>query len=168
MRSLTWKIVAVLLAIAMSSAARPLEAQIDRASPRLASDAEDARLESLLAQGIGHYQAGAYRDAITNLDAVLVARPDVVAQLYVSLSYLAMGEDEMAQRHLVALSALPVPPLLREQVSAVLEVMQTGPVSPPMRRLIVAALERTAPVQQFSGRPVLADSILRRNFPYVP
>jgi hypothetical protein len=100
---------------------------------------------------------------------VLTARPDAAeAHLYASLSYLALGEDALAQRHLAALGGLPVKPRLRDQVASVLEVMRAGPVTPPLRRIIAAALDETMSAPRPARRPAPADSILRRNFPYFP
>jgi len=168
-RRLTANGLAMVLILAVLPMAFPSDAQVTTVALALAEGSEEAQLDALLDRGIAYYRAGAYRDAIAPLNAVLVARPDVAeAQLYTALSYLALGDDEMARRHFVALEALAATPRLREQVSTVLEVMRAGPVSPPLRRFIAAALEETLPARPRPHRPAFADSVLRRNFPYVP
>jgi tetratricopeptide (TPR) repeat protein len=127
------------------------------------------RPDALTDAGIERYRAGAYREAIAILNSVVATRPDnVAAQLYLSLSYLKLGEDTLAQRHLAALRDLPINPRLRAQVDIVLDGLRAGPVSPPLREFIAASLDETMAFERSPGRPPFADSLLRRNFPYFP
>ena len=127
------------------------------------------RLDALTDAGIERYRAGAFREAIAILRSVVATRPDsAAAQLYLSLSYLKLGEDALAQRHLAALRDLPVNPRLRAQVDIVLEGLRAGPVSPPLRQFIASSLDETMSLERSPRRPSFADSLLKRNFPYFP
>ncbi len=127
------------------------------------------RLDALTDAGIERYRTGAYREAIAILNSVAATRTDSPAvQLYLSLSYLKLGEDALAQRHLAALRDLPVNPRLRAQVDIVLEGLRAGPVSPPLRQFIASSLDETMSLERSPRRPSFADSLLKRNFPYFP
>jgi len=119
--------------------------------------------------GVERYRAGAYREAIAILNSVTASRPSSPEnQLYLSLSYLALGEDALAQRHLKVLRDLTITARLRAQVDIVLEALQVGPLSPPLRQFIAMSLDETMSIERFPRRPSFADNFLRRNFPYFP
>jgi tetratricopeptide (TPR) repeat protein len=137
-------------------------------APAQAGGAAD-RSDGLIDAGIDRYRAGAYREAVAILNSVVATRPDSpAAQLYLSLSYLKLGEDALAQRHLAALRDLPTNPRLRAQVDIVLEGLRAGPVSPPLRQFIASSLDETMSLERSPRRPPFADSLLRLNFPYFP
>jgi hypothetical protein len=128
-----------------------------------------ARLDAQTESGIERYRAGAHQDAIRLLTAAVAARPDdQAAQLYLGLSYVWLGEEASATRHLIALRALPVTPRLSAQLDYVLEGMKAGPLSPPLRRFVALALDETMSLERSPRRPPFAESLLRRNFPYFP
>ena len=127
------------------------------------------RPDALTDAGTERYRAGASREAIAILTSVVATRPDSpAAQLYLALSYLKLGEDALAQRHLAALRALKINPRLRAQVDIVLEGLRAGPVSPPLRQFIASSLDETMSLERSPRRPSFADSLLKRNFPYFP
>lgn len=137
-------------------------------APAQAGGAVD-RPDALTDAGAERYRAGAYREAVSILNSVVATRPDSpAAQLYLSLSYLKLGEDALAQRHLAALRDLPINPRLRAQVDIVLEGLRGGPVSPPLRQFIASSLDETMSLERSPRRPSFADSLLMRNFPYFP
>lgn len=119
--------------------------------------------------GIEHYRAGAYRQAADSLTSVVTKRPDdQAARLYLALSHLRLGEDALAERHLVALRSMQINPRLSAQLDYVLEGIRSGPVSQPLRQFISMALDETMSLERSPRRPPFADSLLRRNFPYFP
>ena len=127
------------------------------------------RPDTLTDVGIERYRAGAFREAVATLNSVVATRPDSpAAQLYLSLSYLRLGEDALTQRHLAALRDLPVNPRLRAQADIVLEGLRAGPLSPPLRQFIASSLDETMSLERSTRRPSFADSLLKRNFPYFP
>ena len=127
------------------------------------------RLDVLIEAGIERYRAGAYREAIAVLSSAVAARADAPApQLYLALSHLRGEDDALARRHLVALRGLAINPRLRAQVDYVLEGMQAGPLSPPLRQFIAAAFDETMALERAPRRPAFVDTLLRRNFPYFP
>ena len=127
------------------------------------------QLDALTDAGIERYRAGAYREAVAVLNSVAAKRPDsAAAQLYLSLGYLKLGEDALAQRHLAVLRDMTITPRLRAQINIVLEGLRSGPVSPPLRQFIASSLDETMSLDRSPSRPPLADSLLKRNFPYFP
>jgi tetratricopeptide (TPR) repeat protein len=133
------------------------------------TSADASRVDALIEAGIERYRAGAYREAIGILNSMVATRADSQpAQLYLALSHLQLGDNAQAERHLVALRALPINPRLRAQVDYVLEGMRAGPVSPSLRRFIALALDETMSFERSPQRPPFAENLLRRNFPYFP
>ncbi|MGH9363907.1 MAG: hypothetical protein ACRD1B_01385 [Thermoanaerobaculia bacterium] len=136
---------------------------------KASASSEAGRLDALTEAGIERYRAGSFREAIAILNSVVAGRADIpAAQLYLSLSYVKLGEDASAQRHLTALRGLSISPRLRAQVDIVLEGLSAGPVSPPLRQFIASALDETMSLERSPRRPSFVGTFLKRNFPYFP
>jgi len=139
--------------------------------PRAVSG-QSARPDSLVDAGVERYRAGAYREAIAILNSVVASQPGhSQAHLYLSLSHLRLGEDSLAERHLVALRSLPIGPRLRVKVDHVVEGLRTGPLTPPLRQFIAGTLEETMLAERPerpARPPALSVGALNRNFPYFP
>jgi hypothetical protein len=139
--------------------------------PRAAAG-QTARPDTLVDAGVERYRAGAYREAVAILNSVVASQPgNPRAHLYLSLSHLRLGEDSLAERHLVALRSLSIGPRLRVKVDHVVEGLRTGPLTPPLRQFIAGTLEETMQAER-PERPVLPTALgaggLNRNFPYFP
>ena len=136
-----------------------------KASARSEADRLEAPTEAV----IERYRAGSGREAIAILNSVVATRPDNrAAQLYLSLSYVKLGENASAQRHLTALRGLPINPRLRAQIDIVLEGLSADPVSPPLRQFVAAAQDETMALERSPCRPSFAGTFLKRIFPYFP
>ena len=129
---------------------------------------------TLIDVGAERYRAGAYREAVAVFNSIVARHPDdAEAHLYLVLSDLQLGEDALAQRHLVLLRDLAIGPRARVQVERLLEAMRAGPLASSMRAFIIGALEEAMlrdrlPPGGIVSRDRSGRAVPRYNYPYLP
>lgn len=100
------------------------------------------RTDALLGLGIARYRRGEFDEAAETLERVVAETPDdSLARLYLALDYLQKRDAIRAEEQLTALQGYKLDPRLAVQVTRALDVIQSEPLTPPIRAFVATSLE---------------------------
>lgn len=89
---------------------------------------------ALVGLGIARYRLGSYAEADRALNDALAQAPDLpVARLYLGLSALRRGEDQVADAEFARFNALGVAPRLAAHIDRTLRLLQSVPANDDLR-----------------------------------
>jgi len=91
-------------------------------------------VSALVGLGIARYRLGAYAEADSALNDALAQTPDVpVAHLYLGLSALRRGQDDVADAQFVRFSSFGMSPRLSAYIDRTMRLLHTVPASEELR-----------------------------------
>jgi Flp pilus assembly protein TadD len=101
-----------------------------------------SQTDALVGLGVARYKQGEFDQAAETLERVVAQSPDdSQARLYLALDYIQKQDAFRAEDQLSALQGLKLDARLAAQVARALDVLQSEPLTPPIRAFLATSLE---------------------------